>query len=253
MVSVCIATFNGEKFIAKQIESILCQLSEEDEIIVSDDFSTDSTCDIVLSFHDARIRLFRHVRENNVTQNECRSFYYACENFGYALSKAKGDVIFLSDQDDIWCPYRKEEMMKVLEGNVCAMCNYAVIDGDGHILDEAFLKKNPLHHNNVLNALTHPFLGCCMAFRREALEYILPIPEKCIAHDLWIGCLCNHYGTIVYLDKALHQYRMHESNVSPTVLKSKNSTLFKMQYRCDFLILFFRRLIKMRRLSGPQS
>ena len=89
-ISVCIATFNGEKFIQEQIQSILPQLGEDDEIVVSDDGSTDRTMEILELFKDKRIRLL--VNEGK------HGFIW---NFENALRKAKGDVIFLCDQDDI--------------------------------------------------------------------------------------------------------------------------------------------------------
>ncbi|MDE5758415.1 MAG: glycosyltransferase, partial [Allobaculum sp.] len=91
MISVCIATYNGERYIETQIRSILDQLNEDDEIIISDDSSTDRTLDIIRSLNDSRIKLFAG-----------NKFHSRTFNFENALKQATGDFIFLSDQDDIW-------------------------------------------------------------------------------------------------------------------------------------------------------
>lgn len=91
MISVCMPTYNGEKFIRIQLESILSQLGNDDEIVISDDSSTDKTVEITKSFNDSRI----HLLENN-------TFHSPIYNLENALKNAKGDFIFLSDQDDEW-------------------------------------------------------------------------------------------------------------------------------------------------------
>ena len=91
MISVCIATYNGEKYIKEQLLSILPQLGKKDEVIISDDHSTDNTLDIVKGLNDNRIKIVMNNREKGYTSN-----------FENALSYAIGDYIFLSDQDDIW-------------------------------------------------------------------------------------------------------------------------------------------------------
>lgn len=103
MVSVCLATYNGEKYIRQQIESILPQLSAADEIVVSDDESTDQTVPILESFNDSRIHIYIHKR-----RNEKVVWDYATHNFENALSHAKGDYIFLSDQDDVFLPEKSQ-------------------------------------------------------------------------------------------------------------------------------------------------
>lgn len=91
MISVCMACYNGQKYIRQQIDSILSQLKENDELIISDDGSKDLTCEIVLSYHDPRIKLLHNTKEHGFIGN-----------FENALRCAKGDIIFLSDQDDVW-------------------------------------------------------------------------------------------------------------------------------------------------------
>ena len=100
MISVCMACYNGEKFIQEQVDSIICQLGLDDELIISDDGSNDRTLDILFSYEDSRIKILHN--------RACHGFV---GNFENALSHAKGDYIFLSDQDDIW---KKEKVQKVI-------------------------------------------------------------------------------------------------------------------------------------------
>lgn len=100
MISVCMATYNGEKYIKEQIDSILKQLGSDDELVISDDGSSDGTIDIILGYHDPRIHLYKG------------SFHSPAFNFENALKNATGDFIFLSDQDDIWYDNKVPEILK---------------------------------------------------------------------------------------------------------------------------------------------
>ena len=103
MISFCMTTYNGQEFIMKQLTSILSQLSENDEVIISDDGSVDNTLQIIQNINDSRIILLRHKSALKGKKNDINFKRRKCIlNFENALSKAKGDIIILSDQDDIW-------------------------------------------------------------------------------------------------------------------------------------------------------
>ncbi len=243
MISVCMATYNGERFLREQIDSILCQLSPEDELIISDDGSTDGTLGIIGSYNDARIRLLRHEKKAAYAKiKHSRNFYYATDNFENALKAAKGEYIFLSDQDDVWMENKRSVMCTFLDNFDCVMCNNQIINAEGKAL---FLgKKSPFSSFVLLNLKRTPFLGCCMGFSRRALEYILPFPKNLICHDLWMGCLCAYKKSMIFLQEPLHKYRYHDNSVSPSVTKnSKNSIFFRINYRIIFLIQFYSRLL----------
>lgn len=250
MTSVCMATYNGERFIKEQIDSILCQLSPDDELIISDDGSTDRTLEIIASYNDARIKVLHH-RKNPALANvkHGRNFYYATENFENALEAARGDFIFLSDQDDVWLPGKKEKMISAMEesGADCAMCNYQVIDKNGKNAGINIQTRQQISKSILRNLRVTPFLGCCMTIRRKSLHYILPFPRKCIGHDLWIGVLCAHLEKFIYISEILHQYRVHDDNVSPTVTKQSGNPLwFKIFYRIKFIKDLEIRILKMK-------
>ena len=102
MISVCIATHNGEKYIKKPLASILSQLDFSDEIVISDDGSTDQTINLIQSLEDKRIKIFTYKQCFDYSKLYLSSYYYATANFHNALRHAQGEIIFLADQDDIW-------------------------------------------------------------------------------------------------------------------------------------------------------
>lgn len=241
MISVCMATYNGEKFIKEQIDSILCQLSEDDELIISDDGSTDKTLEIINSYDDKRIKLLFHNSKNiSIGISELTNFYYTTSNFENALKCAKGDYIFLADQDDIWEKDRINLMIQELHENDLVMCNFSLIDGSGKKTCEKFYDKDPISKFRIINIIKSKFIGCCMAFTRVLLDKSLPFPPELMAHDYWIGCLSSKYK---FIDISLHRYRRHGYNVSPSAEKSQNSFVIKIKYRLIFLFKLYKRIL----------
>lgn len=239
------AAYNGGRFIRRQIDSILPQLSEDDELIISDDGSTDGTLDIVASYSDSRIRLLHHQHKKEYEGIKySRAFYYATDNFENALKNARGDYIFLSDQDDVWAENKVRRIVPLLDRYDCVMCDSVIIDADGKELNFFWGEKKPFARTVLVNLKRTPFLGCCMALSRRVMAYILPFPNGLICHDLWIGCLCAGRGSMLYLNEALHFYRYHEESVSPSVTgNSENPFWFRIKYRIKFLSQYFRRTL----------
>ena len=207
MISVCMATYNGEKFIKEQIESILCQLSQNDELVISDDGSTDNTLSIISNINDPRIKLMEGPHKGCVM------------NFEFAIKAAKGDIIFMTDQDDFWLPNKIQTIVGMFGHNpkLNLIChNYNIIDVNGNIITTN-AKKNV--HNSFWANLVKPnmFTGNCMAFRANCCDLFLPIPEhKYVYHDNWIG-LCflkDQPKSVLYIDQPLINYRRHDLNVS---------------------------------------
>lgn len=237
MISVCMAAYNGERYIRQQIYSITTQLSDSDELIISDDGSSDGTVGIIQEIcnKDRRIKLLHHKRDYRLTNiKHSKSFYLVTSNFENALKEAKGDYIFLSDQDDIWAENKVSKSVEALKNYDLVMTNYAVIDGDGNIVNSRFLSSCPVSTTSLLvNVIKSKFLGCTMAFSKKALKKSLPFPQKLIGHDLWIGCL--NYKNMLYIEEPLQLYRRHGKNVSTCAEKSTNSLLYKIEYRIIFL------------------
>lgn len=240
MISVCMATYNGEKFIKKQLESIISQLSNDDELIISDDGSNDKTIEIIKSFNDKRIKIFQH-------QNKINKYYKKSKvamvtyNFENALNYASGDIIFLSDQDDIWYPTKISKTVPLLTKSNLVLSNFSIIDETGNIKIQKYMKKCPFSKILLKNILFPPFLGCAMAFSSDVLKKALPIPEKVCIHDLWIGLVAQKMDKIIYLDEPLIYHRFWSSNTSNYGKKSENTLIMKFVYRFWNLIEIIKR------------
>ena len=183
MISVCMATYNGQNYLKEQIDSILCQLGRDDELVISDDHSTDKTQEIIKAYTDSRIRFFENELAKGVTHN-----------FENALNKSAGDIIFLSDQDDVWYPNKIKEMTAfLLEGQYeVVTCNCALTDSELHITQETYYTtESPLDKSVWGNFKKDLWLGSCMAFKRTILQDVLPIPKHLAAHDMWIACIVS--------------------------------------------------------------
>lgn len=236
IVSVCMATYNGKKYIKKQIESILSQLQESDELIISDDGSVDGTLDIIKSFNDNRIKLFHH---NFIGKKPrvCASSYYATSNFEHALNKAKGDYIFLSDQDDIWSPNKVELSIKKLKesnaGVVVSIMN--VINGADEIIQYNSKQNTPSFIKGVIKSRYH---GGAMVIERSFLKKSLPFPKLTVSHDIWIGVLATLQSKLVILNEPVLLYRRHGENVTWNV---KNPLWFKLWYRIYYVYTSIKR------------
>ena len=236
-VSVCIATYNGEKYISEQINSILPQLSNHDEIVVSDDGSTDTTIEIIVSFHDDRIKLFHNNQKHGVVYN-----------FENALIHSQGDVIFLSDQDDIWQSDKVKNILPLFDNYDLVIHDAQLIDGDGNSLGKTYYST--LHHKTGFwaNLWKTRWLGCCMAFKRNVLEECLPFPSNIVGHDYWIGMLGMIKFRYCFLDDILIYYRRHGGNVSSSSEKSRNSWLYKIfTKRFNLIIAIFKRVLLKRK------
>ena len=126
MNTVCVATYNGERFIEEQLRSILMQIGADDEVIVSDDGSTDGTLDCVARLEDSRVRIL-----HSQTQS-CK------DNFVFAMQHAKGDVIFLSDQDDVWLPEKYKRCMEELQHADLVCTNSILVNENLEIINPNF-------------------------------------------------------------------------------------------------------------------
>lgn len=237
MISVCMATYNGERFIREQIESILPQLSECDELIISDDGSTDKTLEIINSYDDKRIFLLHHKR--NFTKKNFPRGYYCSNNFSYALKHAKGDIIILSDQDDIWCDKKVEKIKQSFEKNDLIISNFSIIDKENRIISSKYFIKNPITKNWLMNLHKNIYFGCSMAMKRSLLLDCLPIPNNVVSYDSWIGSIAmlKKYR-LHFIDEPLFLYRRHGENLSnATEERSDNPLWFKFFWRIQLIFL----------------
>ncbi|MCR5149770.1 MAG: glycosyltransferase [Clostridiales bacterium] len=212
-VSVALAAYNGGDFITEQLSSILSQLGEEDEVIVSDDNPPGNTKPAVLSLADKRIKYYEGPGKGVV------------KNFEFAISKCEGDVIFLSDQDDVWLPGKVEAVVKEINGGASLVLHNAIItdrnlNADGLTAFSYFSTNKSFLRNFIKNT----FVGCCMAFPSCEAESFLPFPESLPMHDWYIALKTLKSGKKVSLiEEPLILYRRHGGNVTGgrTSLKEK--------------------------------
>lgn len=228
-ISVCIATYNGAKYIEEQLSSILNQLSENDEVIISDDNSGDRTLDIINSFGDKRIVILKRnpsIKSNKRYENHVK----VSSNFQNSLEHVSGDLIFLSDQDDIWYENKVKICYDALSTCDLVASDYSIINDNGVLLKEKRHEGiSPLKSNLFANIVYLPFKGCCLAFRKEMLTSILPFPKNTVVHDDWIGCVIFLKGQCLFIDKPLIFHRVHDNNVS--VNMGRHSLSYKFVYR----------------------
>lgn len=218
-VSVCMATYNGEQYITNQIASILPQLAPDDELVVVDDHSTDSTPDVVESIGDPRIRLIRSHRNVGYVRA-----------FETALAEAHGDIIFLSDQDDVWMPNRVSLMIEAMGSNLMVVGNCQHVGGSPGFIEGLRLreKDSGKHIRNVLGIVIgyRPNWGCAMAIRRELLDIVLPFPPWMHeSHDAYLAIAANLLGKVHYLDEDTIWHRVHAQNLTPKRLRSARRIL----------------------------
>jgi glycosyltransferase involved in cell wall biosynthesis len=229
------ATYNGERFIYKQIHSILKQLNKDDEIIVSDDSSTDKTLEIILSFNDPRIKIFQD-----------QKFRSPIFNFENALKYSKGNIIFLSDQDDIWADTKVKTTLQYLNNydSVVSDCN--IIDDNGLETHSSFYELNGSKSGLINNYIKNSYLGCCMAFKRSILDASLPFPKNIAMHDIWIGIISELLGNPIFIADKLISHRRHSLNFSPTSGTSSFSAFYKIKYRAQFAYYALIRYLKLK-------
>lgn len=238
-ISVCIATYNGGRFIHEQLASILPQLSEGDEVIVSDDGSTDNTLDVVRGFDDSRIKIILHQKRKAKFTID-----YATANFENALKHSSGDVIFLSDQDDVWMPTKVSTMLAALEGNDIVMSDCTVVDSKLNVIHPSYYStQRPFKTSLVHNIIKPSFLGSCMAFRREILNRALPFPQYGVGHDLWLGLIGLRFYKFQFIQQPLICYRRHEQTVTDGGKTNATSLWFKISYRLYVLKAVISKLI----------
>lgn len=201
------AAYNGELYISRQIASIIQQLGPDDEIIIVDDNSKDKTVDIINSFKDPRIKLIQNEKNLGIIKT-----------FEKTLENAKGEFVFLSDQDDEWMENKISIVMDVfLNSEVDLIRHDAIItDLSGKVLYDSWNSLLSLGPGILKNFYRNTYTGCCMAFRRTVIQAVIPIAIGVQAHDQWIGIMAEAYGFHVkFINNKLMKYIRHEANCSP--------------------------------------
>ena len=229
-------TFNGAAFVKEQIRSVLSQLNADDELIIFDDLSTDETIKIIHSeFEDERINLKQNIKRVGVVRN-----------FDQALHMASGDYIFLCDQDDVWIEGKVTQMVASLQNYILAVSDCKVVNGELSVLHDSFFALRHSGPGLIKNIYKNSYLGCCMAFRKELLTAILPIPRKAPMHDMWIGLIAETVGKACFIPTPTLLYRRHGKNASPTAENSAFNFYQQVLFRLVVSFLIAKRYLRNR-------
>lgn len=218
MISIAMTTYNGETYIARQLETLWNQSVPADEIVICDDGSCDATIEII------RIFIEEHQAANiRLVKNEENLGYI--RNFYKAISLTKGDYIFLADQDDEWHENKIERTLQTMESEgASAVCtNCFLIDAfSKNIQDNSHFDRNPFIDNVTQRITPISFYelvigniaqGCTYCFTRQVKDAYLQVNSRNLIHDYQIMFVAAVLGNVYFLDEALIDYRLHNSNV----------------------------------------
>ena len=212
-IDILLATYNGEKYVKEQIESILNQNYKNIRLIISDDCSKDGTRKILKQYENNE-RVEIHLQEKNLGY---------IRNFEYLLKQVKNDLYMLSDQDDVWLPEKVEKTLNVLKQNDADM-----VFGDLEVVDENLNTVYPSFNDFMLlnrkikkeinsyklNYLYNCVTGCTLLSKKKFIKDILPVPykSKYVAHDHWMALMVSLKGKMVYMPEKYIKYRQHGNN-----------------------------------------
>lgn len=222
-ISVALAAYKGEKYIAEQIDSILSQLGNSDELIVSDDYPAGETRAVVESYaaKDGRVKYVEGKGKGVVA------------NFENALNACSGDVIFLCDQDDVWLPDKVETVMnEFANGAKLVMHDASITDAALNVTNPSCFSVHGANTSLCKNLLKNTFVGCCMAFTKDLLSETMPFPKGIAMHDWWIALVAlKRKHKTVLVNKPLILWRRHGENVTG----SKTTATQKIRWRLKML------------------
>ena len=222
-VSVAMAVYNGEKYVRDQIVSILSQLRKDDELIISYDESSDNSLSILTEFaqSDKRVKIYDNPYKPGVVKN-----------FQNAVEHCLGDIIFLSDQDDVWLPNKVDKVLREFENPHVAVVIHdsKLTDSDLNVrFKSTFKLRGGVRTSFLGNIYRLSYIGCCMAFRSFYKELVVPFPTIYRSHDWWIGSMLSCGKTkITAIDEALILHREHANNATP---KSRPPLNYQLQVR----------------------
>lgn len=207
-ISIAMCTFNGQPYLEPQIESILSQTADIYEIVIVDDGSTDGTCDILGKYQDSHPDLINfHRNEENLG---------VTKNFEKAISLCEGDVICISDQDDIWKEDKVEQQLNDLPGKKHALTFHDSVLSGGTTTHPTFFDTVPFCADQITDQTDlFKFLlrkncmrGATSMFTRDLLDWVLPIPDEWY-YDYYIAVMSAILGHINPVNKNLSEFRQH--------------------------------------------
>lgn len=243
-ISVALATYNGAKYIEAQLNSFINQVLQPDEVVISDDMSEDNTVELIESF--SKIAPFEVILLKNK-----KNLGYS-QNFNNALIHTTGDIVFLSDQDDVWFPNKISYMIEVINNKP----NFMIYINDAELTDAKLKSSGLTKYDQIKSARMSDLefvMGCCCAIKRQLLDCFLPIPTCIKGHDNWLVEIADGLGQKLIVPKTLQFYRRHGSNESISVVNrlqkvnawSKNYYYFKRIFRKDSIEIMSAKILQL--------
>jgi glycosyltransferase involved in cell wall biosynthesis len=210
-ISIVMTVYNGEKYLKEQIDSFLNQTLLPNEIIIADDCSSDKTIEIIEKYKKNfpnKIKIFKNEHNLGFTKN-----------FEKAISKSSGDIIFLSDQDDVWYKNKIQTVIKKFKTNP----NIDLIIHDADLVNENLKKTNHSAISQIVLGFnnTDVFItGALTSFNKKLIKYFLPFPKNLIGHDGFMHFVSKNLGTRMVINDKLQMVRRHTNNTSDWVASS---------------------------------
>ena len=214
VIDILMATYNGEKYLREQIDSILNQTYSNFRLLISDDCSKDGTRKILEEYEKKDNRIIVFYQEKNLGY---------VKNFEFLLTKVENEIYALSDQDDVWNSDKVEKSVKKLKDS-----NADLVFTDLEVVNEKLETLYPSYNDYMIfsrkiSKFTNSYLleylyntitGCTLVSKKKFLDKILPIPmdSKYVIHDSWIGLIVSLYGKVEYLNEPTIKYRQHGDN-----------------------------------------
>lgn len=206
MISIVMTTYNSEKFIKEQIDSIFNEKFNDFEIVVCDDVSSDATVEIIKGYNDSRIKLF--INEKNLG---------AVRNLENAISKANGDIVVICDSDNVWLNGKLDNILPLFEDKKISMVMHDAFIVDEHlnITGDSYFAWRKSKPGLFRNIIKNGYGGSMIAFRSTMKKYILHSPKKLgMFYDEWIGMMCSKHGKVKFVNEKYLYWRRHSNATS---------------------------------------
>lgn len=213
-IDILLATYNGEKYLKEQLDSILNQTYKNIRIIISDDCSKDTTPEILKEYQKKDDRIELHIQKNNLG---------VVKNIEFLLKEVKSPYYMLADQDDYWLPEKAEKSLEKLKEEKADLVfgDLEVVDKNLNTMYSSFndymlltRKINKYINSYKVNYLYNCITGCTVLAKKETIEKIIPLPtnSKRLIHDHWIGLMVALNGKLAYVPEKYIRYRQHGNN-----------------------------------------
>lgn len=235
---VLLSVFNGERYLADLIDSIISQIDESGMILVRDDGSRDQSCEIIKCFAEKYPSQIELLSDDQLRLGPSLSFGRLV-SFGLefcARSGVEQPLFFFADQDDVWCNNKilvfadafSRKASEYGDVPVLLYSDLVVVDAQLNEISSSFwsyqgivAKKNALHDLLISNVVT----GCACAFNRKAAEESIPVPPEAMMHDWWFALVCSRFGRIIPIPERTVLYRQHQHNTLGAMERVKSTSL----------------------------